>query len=77
MSCSWEINQPIGGFLPQSEWTAWDQAVEYCAFAYQKYIVISSLHPQYRHLGDVAISHATVVVWHWRQLFVATPMTIE
>ncbi|KAA8536670.1 hypothetical protein F0562_029148 [Nyssa sinensis] len=74
---SWETFQPVGGLLPQPEWTAWDQTVEYCAFAYQQYIVISSLRPQYRYLGDVAIPHATGAVWQRRQLFVATPTTIE
>uniref|UniRef100_A0A1J3GKT1 Uncharacterized protein n=1 Tax=Noccaea caerulescens TaxID=107243 RepID=A0A1J3GKT1_NOCCA len=74
---SWENFEPVGGMLPQPEWTAWDQRVEYCAFAYQQYMVISSLRPQYRYLGDVAISHATGAVWHRRQLFVATPTTIE
>ncbi|KAJ0093535.1 hypothetical protein Patl1_27161 [Pistacia atlantica] len=74
---SWETFQPVGGLLPQPEWTAWDQTVEYCAFAYQQYIVISSLRPQYRYLGDVAIPYATGAVWHRRQLFVATPTTIE
>jgi hypothetical protein len=74
---SWETFQPVGGLLPQPEWAVWDQTVEYCAFAYQKYIVISSLRPQYRYLGDVAIPYATSAVWHRRQLFVATPTTIE
>ncbi|EOA19694.1 hypothetical protein CARUB_v10003471mg [Capsella rubella] len=74
---SWENFEPVGGMLPQPEWTAWDQTVEYCAFAYQHYMVISSLRPQYRYLGDVAIAHATGAVWHRRQLFVATPTTIE
>ncbi|KAH9782399.1 WD REPEATS REGION domain-containing protein [Citrus sinensis] len=74
---SWETFQPVGGLLPQPEWTAWDQTVEYCAFAYQHYIVISSLRPQYRYLGDVAIPYATGAVWHRRQLFVVTPTTIE
>ncbi|KAL2345556.1 hypothetical protein Fmac_006841 [Flemingia macrophylla] len=74
---SWETFQPVGGLLPQPEWTAWDQTVEYCAFAYQQYIVISSLRPQYRYLGDVAIRYATSAVWNRRQLFVATPTTIE
>ncbi|XP_050363724.1 uncharacterized protein LOC126782510 [Argentina anserina] len=74
---SWETFQPVGGLLPHPEWTAWDQTVEYCAFAYQKYIVISSLRPQYRYLGDVAIPNATGAVWHRRQLFVVTPTTIE
>ncbi|XP_062081320.1 uncharacterized protein LOC133786118 [Humulus lupulus] len=74
---SWETSQPVGGLLPQPEWTAWDQTVEYCAFAYPQYIVISSLRPQYRYLGDVAIPYATGGVWHRRQLFVATPTTIE
>ncbi|XP_057439111.1 uncharacterized protein LOC130730971 isoform X2 [Lotus japonicus] len=74
---SWETFQPVGGLLPQPEWTAWDQTVEYCAFAYQQYIVISSLRPQFRYLGDVAIPYATSGVWHRRQLFVATPTTIE
>ncbi|XP_057971360.1 uncharacterized protein LOC131160062 [Malania oleifera] len=74
---SWENFQPVGGLLPQPEWTAWDQTVEYCAFAYQHYVVISSLRPQFRYLGDVAIPYATGAVWHRRQLFVATPTTIE
>lgn len=74
---SWETSEPVGGLLPHPEWTAWDQTVEYCAFAYQHYIVISSLRPQYRYLGDVAIPYATGAVWHRRQLFVATPTTIE
>lgn len=74
---SWETFQPVGDLLPQPEWTAWDQTVEYCAFAYHHYIVISSLRPQYRYLGDVAIPNATGAVWHRRQLFVATPTTIE
>ncbi|EXB61168.1 Copia protein [Morus notabilis] len=74
---SWDTSQPVGGLLPQPEWTAWDQTVEYCAFAYPQYIVISSLRPQYRYLGDVAIPYATGGVWHRRQLFVATPTTIE
>lgn len=74
---SWETFQPVGGLLPHPEWTAWDQTVEYCAFAYPHYIVISSLRPQYRYLGDVAIPYATGAVWHRRQLFVATPTTIE
>ncbi|KAK6119072.1 hypothetical protein DH2020_047190 [Rehmannia glutinosa] len=65
------------GLLPQPEWTAWDQTVEYCAFAYQQYIVISSLRPQFRYLGDVAIPFATGAVWHRRQLFVTTPTTVE
>ncbi|KAE8687165.1 hypothetical protein F3Y22_tig00111022pilonHSYRG00171 [Hibiscus syriacus] len=74
---SWETFQSVGGLLPQPEWTAWDQTVEYCAFGYQHYIVISSLRPQYRYLGDVAIAYATGAVWQRRQLFVATPTTIE
>ncbi|KAL3651465.1 hypothetical protein CASFOL_004467 [Castilleja foliolosa] len=74
---SWETFQPVGGLLPQPEWTAWDQTVEYCAFAYQQHIVISSLRPQFRYLGDVAIPYATGGVWHRRQFFVATPTTIE
>ncbi|KAJ8483537.1 hypothetical protein OPV22_016022 [Ensete ventricosum] len=74
---SWETYQPVSGLLSQPEWTAWDQTVEYCAFAYHQYIIISSLRPQYRYLGDVAISYATGAVWHRRQLFVATPTTIE
>ncbi|KAH6772612.1 Transducin/WD40 repeat-like superfamily protein [Perilla frutescens var. hirtella] len=74
---SWETFEPVGGLLPQPEWTAWDQTVEYCAFAYQHYIVISSLRPQFRYLGDVAIPFATGAIWHRRQLFVATPTTIE
>ncbi|PIA37569.1 hypothetical protein AQUCO_03000264v1 [Aquilegia coerulea] len=74
---SWETFQPVSGLLSQPEWTAWDQTVEYCAFAYPQYIVISSLRPQYRYLGDVAIPCATGAVWHRRQLFVATPTTIE
>ncbi|CAL9186178.1 unnamed protein product [Musa hybrid cultivar] len=74
---SWETYQPVSGLLSQPEWTAWDQTVEYCAFAYHQYIIISSLRPQYRYLGDVAISFATGAVWHRRQLFVATPTTIE
>ncbi|KAJ4981662.1 hypothetical protein NE237_032499 [Protea cynaroides] len=74
---SWETFQPVSGLLAQPEWTAWDQTVEYCAFAYNRYIIISSLRPQYRYLGDVAIPSATGAVWHRRQLFVATPTTIE
>ncbi|XVE78705.1 hypothetical protein DITRI_Ditri14bG0000100 [Diplodiscus trichospermus] len=74
---SWETFQPVGGLLPQPEWTAWDQTVEYCALAYQHYIVICSLRPQFRYLGDVAIAYATGGVWQRRQLFVATPTTIE
>ncbi|KAF8390819.1 hypothetical protein HHK36_023118 [Tetracentron sinense] len=74
---SWETFQPVSGLLSQPEWTAWDQTVEYCAFAYHQYIVISSLRPQYRYLGDVAIPCATGAVWHRRQLFVATPTTID
>ncbi|CAL0311176.1 unnamed protein product [Lupinus luteus] len=74
---SWETFQPVGGLLPQPEWTAWDQTVEYCAFAYHQYIVMSCLRPQYRYLGDVAIPYATSAVWHRRQLFVVTPTTVE
>ncbi|KAG0461172.1 hypothetical protein HPP92_021469 [Vanilla planifolia] len=74
---SWETFQPVSGLLAQPEWMAWDQTVEYCAFAYQQYIVISSLRPQFRYLGDVAIPAATGAVWHRRQLFVVTPTTIE
>ncbi|KAK1276991.1 hypothetical protein QJS04_geneDACA011030 [Acorus gramineus] len=74
---SWETYQPVSGLLSQPEWTAWDQTVEYCAFAYHQYIVIASLRPQFRYLGDVAIPCATGAVWHRRQLFVATPTTIE
>ncbi|GAB4840696.1 hypothetical protein Ancab_021463 [Ancistrocladus abbreviatus] len=65
------------GPLPYPEWTIWDQTVEYRAFAYQQYIVISSLRPQYRYLGNVAIPHATSPVWHRRQLVMATPTTVE
>ena len=75
--CSWETFQPVGSLLPQPEWTAWDQTVEYCALAYQHYIVICSLRPQFRYLGDVASAYATGAVWQRRQLFVATPTTIE
>ncbi|OIT38024.1 PREDICTED: uncharacterized protein LOC109239998 [Nicotiana attenuata] len=74
---SWETFQPVGGLLPQPDWTAWDQTVEYCAFAYPQHIVICSLRPQFRYLGDVAIPYATGAVWQRRQLFVATPTTIE
>ncbi|XP_038981274.1 LOW QUALITY PROTEIN: uncharacterized protein LOC103713325 [Phoenix dactylifera] len=74
---SWETFQPVSGLLSQPEWAAWDQTVEYCAFAYHQYIVISSLRPQYRYLGDAAIPFATGAVWHRRQLFVATPTTVE
>ncbi|MQM03732.1 hypothetical protein Taro_036518, partial [Colocasia esculenta] len=71
------IKQIVSGLLSQPEWTAWDQTVEYCAFAYNQHIVISSLRPQYRYLGDVTIPCATGAVWRRRQLFVATPTTIE
>lgn len=74
---SWETFKPVGGLLPQPEWTAWDPTVEYCAFAYQEYVVISSLRPQYRYLGNVAIGGAIGGIWHRRQLFLATPTTIE
>ncbi|KAL4187528.1 hypothetical protein AMTRI_Chr09g19440 [Amborella trichopoda] len=74
---SWETYEPVSTLLSQPEWTAWDQTVEYCAFAYQQYIVISSLRPQYRYLGDVAIPSAVSGVWHRRQLFVVTPTAIE
>ncbi|KAJ7534091.1 hypothetical protein O6H91_13G079200 [Diphasiastrum complanatum] len=74
---SWESFKPVSGMLPQPEWSAWDQTVEYCAFAYQRYIVIASLRPQYRYLGNVAIGYATGGVWHRRQLFLATPTSIE
>lgn len=74
---SWETFKPVGALLPQPEWTAWDQTVEYCAFAYPQYIVISSLRPQYRYLGNVAIAGSTGGVWHRRQLFLATATTIE
>ncbi|RAL44247.1 hypothetical protein DM860_015607 [Cuscuta australis] len=74
---SWETFEPVGDLLPQPDWTAWDQTVEYCAFAYPQHIVISSLRPQFRCLGDVAIPYATGAVWQRRQLFVATPTTIE
>ncbi|KAG5624941.1 hypothetical protein H5410_010159 [Solanum commersonii] len=43
---SWETFQPVGGLLPQPDWTAWDQTVEYCAFGYPQHIVICSLRPQ-------------------------------
>ncbi|VFQ74282.1 unnamed protein product [Cuscuta campestris] len=42
-----------------------------------QHIVISSLRPQFRCLGDVAIPYATGAVWQRRQLFVATPTIIE
>ncbi|XP_015169434.1 uncharacterized protein [Solanum tuberosum] len=74
---SWETFQPVGGLLPQPDWTAWDQTVEYCAFGYPQHIVICSLRPQFRYLGDVAIPFATGAVWQRRQLFVATPTTVE
>jgi hypothetical protein len=74
---SWETFKPVSGMLPQPDWSAWDQTVEYCALAYQRYVVISSLRPQYRYLGNVAIGAATGGVWHRRQLFLATPTTIE
>ncbi|GMJ01538.1 Transducin/WD40-2 Protien [Hibiscus trionum] len=74
---SWETFQPVGNLLTQPQWTAWDQTIEYCALAYQHYIVICTLRPQFRYLGDVAIAYATGAVWQRRQLFVATPTTIE
>lgn len=74
---SWETFKPVGGLLPQPEWTSWDQTVEYCAFGYPQYVVISSLRPQYRYLGNVAIAGSTGGVWHRRQLFLATATTIE
>ncbi|KAL3678157.1 hypothetical protein R1sor_021113 [Riccia sorocarpa] len=74
---SWETFRPVSPMLPQPEWTAWDETVEYCALAYNRYIVIASLRPQYRYLGSVAINCATGGVWHRRQLFIATPTTIE
>ena len=74
---SWETFKPIGALLPQPEWTAWDETVEYCAFAYPQYVVIASLRPQYRYLGNVAIVGSTGGVWHRRQLFLATSTTIE
>ncbi|KAH7286232.1 hypothetical protein KP509_33G065100 [Ceratopteris richardii] len=74
---SWETYKPVGGLMPQPEWTSWDQTVEYCAFGYTQYVVISSLRPQYRYLGNVAIVGSTGGVWHRRQLFLATPTTIE
>ncbi|KAK4339811.1 hypothetical protein RND71_041273 [Anisodus tanguticus] len=74
---SWETFQPVGSLLPQPVWTAWDQTVEYCAFGYPQHIVICSLRPQFRYLGDVAIPFATGAVWQRRQLFVATPTTVE
>ncbi|KAG6555176.1 hypothetical protein Mapa_003215 [Marchantia paleacea] len=74
---SWETYRPVSPMLPQPEWTAWDETVEYCALAYNRYVILSSLRPQYRYLGSVAINSATGGVWHRRQLFIATPTTIE
>ncbi|CAN4108269.1 unnamed protein product [Withania somnifera] len=74
---SWETFQPVGGLLPQPDWASWDQTVEYCAFGYSQHIVICSLRPQFRYLGDVAIPYATGAVWQRRQLFVATPTTVD
>ncbi|KAE8692839.1 Transducin/WD40 repeat-like superfamily protein isoform 2 [Hibiscus syriacus] len=76
ISRSWETFQPVGNLLTQPL-TAWNQTVEYRALAYQHYIVICTLRPQFRYLGDVAIAYATGAVWQRRQLFVATPTTIE
>ncbi|XP_039034262.1 uncharacterized protein LOC120170388 [Hibiscus syriacus] len=44
---------------------------------HQHYIVICTLRPQFRYLGDIAIAYATGAVLQKRQLFVATPTTIE
>lgn len=74
---SWETFKPVGGLRPQPEWTSWDQTVEYCAFGYPQYVVVSSLRPQFRYLGNVAIAESTGGVWHRRQLFLATATTIE
>eukprot|EP00271_Cylindrocystis_brebissonii_P014334 TRINITY_DN35657_c0_g1_i1.p1 TRINITY_DN35657_c0_g1~~TRINITY_DN35657_c0_g1_i1.p1 ORF type:complete len:1559 (+),score=320.88 TRINITY_DN35657_c0_g1_i1:569-5245(+) len=74
---SWDTFQPISPLLPQPEWTSWDPAVEHVALAYPSYIVIAALRPQFRYLGNVAIEAATGGVWHRRQLFLATPTTIE
>lgn len=74
---SWESFEPVGGPLMQPEWSAWDPSVEYCALAYASCVVIATLRPQFRYLGNVAIKAATSGVWHRRQLFLTTPTSIE
>ncbi|EHA8591206.1 hypothetical protein COCNU_scaffold036828G000010 [Cocos nucifera] len=39
---SWETFQPVSGLLSQPEWTAWDQTVEYCAFAYHQQLFVAT-----------------------------------
>eukprot|EP00897_Mesotaenium_endlicherianum_P007156 jgi/Mesen1/6469/ME000033S05753 len=74
---SWDTFKPVSPFLPEPQWSAWDPIVEHCALAYRDYITIAVLRPVFRHLGSVAIEAATGGVWHKRQLFLATPTTIE
>ncbi|GJP41387.1 hypothetical protein CLOM_g1058, partial [Closterium sp. NIES-68] len=74
---SWETFKPVSGMLPEPEWAAWDPIVEYCAFAYATHIVIATLRPQFRCLGHVAVRGATGGTWHRRQLFLATPTSVE
>ncbi|CAI7819752.1 unnamed protein product [Closterium sp. NIES-54] len=74
---SWETFKPVSGMLPEPHWTAWDPIVEYCAFAYATHIVVATLRPQFRCLGHVAVRGATGGTWHRRQLFLATPTSVE
>ncbi|CAI5475105.1 unnamed protein product [Closterium sp. Yama58-4] len=74
---SWETFKPVSGMLPEPHWTAWDPIVEYCAFAYATHIVVATLRPQFRCLGHVAVKGATGGTWHRRQLFLATPTSVE
>ncbi|CAI5501645.1 unnamed protein product, partial [Closterium sp. Naga37s-1] len=74
---SWESFKPVSGMLPEPHWTAWDPIVEYCAFAYATHIVVATLRPQFRCLGHVAVRGATGGTWHRRQLFLATPTSVE
>lgn len=75
--CSWETFRPVSQLLPEPLWSLWDPVVEYCALVYEGDVVVASLRPQFRCLGRVAVKGATSGAWQRRQLFLATPTSVE
>lgn len=63
--------------MPAPQWISWSPEGDVCAMAYPTHILICEAIGSFTPVTSVPISHSTSGVWENRELYIATPFSIE
>lgn len=63
--------------MPAPQWINWSPEGDVCAMAYPSHILICEVLGDFVPVTSVPISQSTSGVWENRELYVATPSSIE